>query len=157
MGCLNVILLCYRITCLWFCSKRFCDKKGHYLCQTLYIFKWSEVETYILRNKSALHMPHWKFMLDDNFLNFNKLSVAAFFYQQLKMFIRDWISLLILKYTKLFTTLKRLCQLSKANIAFGPIYLTVTYLMVRRLGKKRVLLSLNQEVFVSEKCSELLN
>ena len=26
--CLSVILLCYRITCLWFCNKRVCNKKG---------------------------------------------------------------------------------------------------------------------------------
>ena len=26
--CLNVMLLCYRITCLWFCNKRFCNNKG---------------------------------------------------------------------------------------------------------------------------------
>ena len=26
--CLNVILLRYRITCLWLCNKRFCNKKG---------------------------------------------------------------------------------------------------------------------------------
>ena len=25
---LSVILLCYRISCLWFCNKRFCNKKG---------------------------------------------------------------------------------------------------------------------------------
>ena len=31
MVCLNVILLCYRITCLWFCNKI-----EHYLCQTMY-------------------------------------------------------------------------------------------------------------------------
>ena len=34
---LNVILLYYRITCLWLCNKRFCNKKGHYLCQTPYV------------------------------------------------------------------------------------------------------------------------
>ena len=28
MVCLSVILLCYRITCLWFCNKRFYNKKG---------------------------------------------------------------------------------------------------------------------------------
>ena len=31
MLCLSMMLLCYRITCLWFCNK-----KGHYLYQTLY-------------------------------------------------------------------------------------------------------------------------
>ena len=35
MVCLSAILLCYRITCLWFCNKGFCNKKGHYLCWTL--------------------------------------------------------------------------------------------------------------------------
>ena len=35
-GMLSMIFLCYRITCLWFCNKRFYNKKGHYLCQTLY-------------------------------------------------------------------------------------------------------------------------
>ena len=28
MVCLSVILLCYRIICLWFCDKIFCNKKG---------------------------------------------------------------------------------------------------------------------------------
>ena len=28
MVCLSVILLCDRITCVWFCDKRFCNKKG---------------------------------------------------------------------------------------------------------------------------------
>ena len=38
MVCLSVILLCYRITWLWFCNKRFCNKKGGcYLCWTLHI------------------------------------------------------------------------------------------------------------------------
>ena len=38
MACLSVILWCYRITCLWFCNKRFlCNKKGRNLCQTLYL------------------------------------------------------------------------------------------------------------------------
>ena len=36
MMCLSVVVLCYRITCWWLCNKRFCNKKGHYLCQTLY-------------------------------------------------------------------------------------------------------------------------
>ena len=37
--CLSVILLCYRIACLGFCNKRFCNKnKGHYLCRTLYVW-----------------------------------------------------------------------------------------------------------------------
>ena len=31
MACLSVLLLCYRITGFWFCNK-----KGRYLCQTLY-------------------------------------------------------------------------------------------------------------------------
>ena len=35
MVCSNVILLWYKITCLGFCNKRFCNKKG-YLSQTLY-------------------------------------------------------------------------------------------------------------------------
>ena len=37
--CLSVVLLGYRITCLWFCNRRFCNKKGCYLCQMLYIMK----------------------------------------------------------------------------------------------------------------------
>ena len=28
MVCWSMILLCYIITCLWFCNKRFCHKKG---------------------------------------------------------------------------------------------------------------------------------
>ena len=36
MVCLSVILLCYRMTCLWFCNKRFCNKRGCYLCWMLY-------------------------------------------------------------------------------------------------------------------------
>ena len=28
MVCLSVILLCYRIACLWFCNRRFCNKKA---------------------------------------------------------------------------------------------------------------------------------
>ena len=36
MMCLSVISLCYRIMCLWFCNKRFYNKKGRYSCCTLY-------------------------------------------------------------------------------------------------------------------------
>ena len=37
MVCLSVTLLRYRITCLQFCNKRFCNKKGgRYLCCNLY-------------------------------------------------------------------------------------------------------------------------
>ena len=36
MAYLSVKLLCYGITCLWFCNKRFCNTKGAYLCQALY-------------------------------------------------------------------------------------------------------------------------
>ena len=35
MLCLSVILLCYRIACLWFCNEKFCNKTGRYLCWTL--------------------------------------------------------------------------------------------------------------------------
>ena len=37
MVCLSVMLLCYRMTCLWFCNKRFVIKNRHSLCQTLYM------------------------------------------------------------------------------------------------------------------------
>ena len=37
MMCLSVLLLYYRITHLWFCNRRFYNKKGCYLCQTLCI------------------------------------------------------------------------------------------------------------------------
>ena len=39
--CLSVILLGYRIPCLWFCNK-----KGHYLCWTLYIHMYIGMSTY---------------------------------------------------------------------------------------------------------------
>ena len=41
------MILCYRITCLWFCNKRFCNKKGHYLCQIPYIQVYTFVCVYI--------------------------------------------------------------------------------------------------------------
>ena len=40
MVCLSVTLLCYRITYLWFCSKRVCNTNGALLCQTLYYRLW---------------------------------------------------------------------------------------------------------------------
>ena len=35
MVCLGVVLLWYRIACLWFCHKRFCNKNGSYLCRSI--------------------------------------------------------------------------------------------------------------------------
>ena len=44
MVCLSVILLCYRITCWWFCNQRFCNKKGalFVLYPVYYIFCQSD-------------------------------------------------------------------------------------------------------------------
>ena len=54
--CLSVILLCYRITWLWFCNKRLCNKKGHYLCLTLtsYWFCFSG-ELWLTHGHTDLH------------------------------------------------------------------------------------------------------
>ena len=71
-GVLECDRLCFRITCLWFCNKRFgivyqLIKKGHYLCWTLYIT--------LLRSHSFLFLfPH----LPGVSLSFFSISPARF-------------------------------------------------------------------------------
>ena len=55
MVCLSVILLCYRITCF-----SFCNKKGHYLCQTLYYNVTVECSTALLQSQ---------FIISNKYLN----------------------------------------------------------------------------------------
>ena len=57
MVCLPMILLCNRITCLWFCSKRFYNKKGCYLCWTLYIINYSHHRTKMSRIGRVYSVP----------------------------------------------------------------------------------------------------
>ena len=92
MVCLSVILLCYRMTCLLFYNKRFCNKKQHYVCRTLYMFSWKQARTspekfaitplYLLRlqdnNKSHLEMRHFLISsLRENLSSVGNISEAA--------------------------------------------------------------------------------
>ena len=50
MVSLSVVLLCYRVTCLWLCNKRYCNKKGvlfvldpvylQFFCKSKTFLKW---------------------------------------------------------------------------------------------------------------------
>ena len=72
MVCLSVIVLCYRITCLWFSNKRFCNKKEVLFVPGLYRVKecQSKMElkdirwrlSYMCRQKNR------KYKLRDGFL-----------------------------------------------------------------------------------------
>ena len=63
MLCLNVILLFYRVTCLWFCNKRFCNKKRGVNCAgpPTILPKQAESSPNLLLflSDSATHWQHW--------------------------------------------------------------------------------------------------
>lgn len=57
--------------------------------------KWED----IVYEKSDLYMPPCMFRLDDNSISHNKLKEDAFFYRQVKMLTRAWLSYLLLEGT----------------------------------------------------------
>ena len=61
MVCLSVILLCYRITCLWFCNKRFlCNKKALFVPEPVYWVKSLPCDSNITPSWE-LEYWHWEF------------------------------------------------------------------------------------------------
>ena len=47
MVCWSVILLCYRVACLWFWNKRFCNKKGAlFVLDPVYVCVYIHIHTH---------------------------------------------------------------------------------------------------------------
>ena len=56
MVCLSVILLCYRMTCLWFANKRFCKKKALFLPNAVFLSSKKEFDVNISEVLCASHL-----------------------------------------------------------------------------------------------------
>ena len=50
MVCFSVVVLCYGITRLWFCNKGVYDKKGCYLCHTMYLLRGTPKTPEFIKN-----------------------------------------------------------------------------------------------------------
>ena len=59
MVCLSVILLCYRITCLWICNKRVCNKKGTlYFLTCIYLLTWLIIKWFLMVYSYLLYFTY---------------------------------------------------------------------------------------------------